>query len=83
MLQLALPIRSISAGTSDHSHDQRVEEHGAGEAEAEHLDHDLSAEDERGEYQHHDRGRGRDRPSRCCEARVTASRLSPVRCHSS
>ncbi len=53
-----------------HPDDQGVQQHGAGEAKTEHLDHDLAAQQERAKHQHHDRSRRGDRaPGRLQTAR--------------
>ena len=45
-------------GQQQAAHDERIEEHGAREAQAELLDHAVFAEHEREEHAHHDRGGG-------------------------
>ena len=61
--QLAVAEQEHHSRHDDGAHDERVEQHGAGQADAEQLDHPLAAEDERAEHEHHDRGRGGDRPT--------------------
>ena len=50
-------------GEQQATHDERVEEHGGGEAEAEQLQYAFVAQRERREHADHDRGRGSDHPA--------------------
>ncbi len=72
------------AGHEDHADDQRVEQHRAGEAEAEQFDDSFTAEDEGAEDEHHDDRRGGDRAIGCGEAtRDGEAGCRRVQCHSS
>jgi hypothetical protein len=56
------PVEQGHGGRHDeHPHDSRVEEHGDGEPDPEHLDHGFVAEHEAAEHTDHDEcGRGDD-----------------------
>jgi hypothetical protein len=80
--QFARPSSSIVAH-EQHPHEGGVDEDGHRQAQADHLDDPLVAEDERQEQRDHDRRRSGDDPSRRRQAPATALLLSPLRWYSS